>query len=219
MPRLQGEVGAYNSCAEDLSLLVDTSFACLRDCTAKVRHLADLMLEQIIKSVGIGAVDSKLVTITKAARNQIEPVLDKYRAVAPKSTVAAGLPPIRVSNVPTPRPGRERPRSMALPRAPVSRTGFGAGHDVSTPVGTGSRRPRPASARMSPMVSSLGRFDQPRHGYVPLLKQDDGREARARRFLNKRRRFIEELNEADPSGDMQPLISEDIEDLVEDLNE
>lgn len=219
VPRLQGEVGAYNSGAEDLSLLVDTSFACLRDRTAEVRHLADLMLEQVINSVGIGAVDSKLVTMTKAARNQIEPVLDKYRAVAPKSTGAAGLPPIRVSNVPTPRSGRERPRSMALPRTPVSRRGFGAGDDVSTPVGTGSRRPRPASARMSPMVSSLGGFDQPPHDDVPLLKQNDGREVRARRFLNKRRRFIEELNEADPSGDMQPLISEDIEDLVEDLNE
>ena len=217
IPCLQGEIGSFDAGREDLSPLIDSCFACLRDRTTEVRHLADLMLEQVVRSVGIGAIDMKLLSMTKAARNQIDPVLEKYRASAPKAVGTSALPPEQSGIPVTPRSARERPRSMALPRTPASRRGGPFAGDFSTPAGTSSRRQRPASARASPVVPPLREFEQQERDETPVIVQNDGRDVRAQRFLKKRRRFIQELNEADPSGDMQPLISEDVEDLMEDL--
>lgn len=221
VPRLQGEVGAFDARREDLHPLVDPILACLRDRTAEVRHLADQALEQVILSVGIGTLDSKLATMTKSARHQIEIVLEKHRAV-PQGAVSQESAPIRQSGIPTPRSGRDRPRSMAIPRTPMGRKGPSLGDDLGTPAGSSARRPRPASARMSPAVPSLGAFG----GSTPvppadsnLFLRNHGRDIRARRFLNNRRQFMEELTQVDPSGEMQPMISEDIEDIAADLTE
>lgn len=222
VPRLQGEKGSFDASREDLSPLLDCSLTCLRDRTTEVRHLADLVLEQVIKSVGIGAVESKLLAMPKLARLQVDSILDKYRGGKGDVARAEDFLTSRNSSTPTPRAVRERPRSIAIPRTPISRKVTSGSDDTSSQGSSGSRRPRPASARASPAVSSgMGshRLGGELSDDIPLLTPNEGREARAHRFITNRQHFIEELKQADPLNTTHPMIGEDMEDLAVDLRE
>lgn len=218
VPRLQGEIGSLDSSCEDLSPLLDSTLACLRDRIAEVRHLADQMLEQVIRSVGLGTVESKLLAMPKGAKSQLEPVLEKYR-VRDEPSRPEEAPTPKISGIPTPRTGRERPRSVATPRTPLGRKISSAGDDQTTPGIPSSRRPRAVSARVSPMVTgSMKSTGNPAED-VPVLIPNDSRENRARRFLAKRQQFLEELAQADPLGSTYSAVAEDLEDLANDLSE
>eukprot|EP00177_Eucheuma_denticulatum_P001313 GFKZ01002380.1.p1 GENE.GFKZ01002380.1~~GFKZ01002380.1.p1 ORF type:complete len:2108 (+),score=298.31 GFKZ01002380.1:243-6566(+) len=218
VPRLQGEIGSLDSSCEDLSPLLDSTLACLRDRIAEVRHLADQMLEQVIRSVGLGAVESKLLAMPKGAKSQLEPVLEKYRIRDDPSRPEEALTP-KISGIPTPRGGRERPRSVATPRTPLGRKIALAGEDTSTPGIPSARRPRAVSARVSPMVAASMKSTGNAADDIPILIPNDSRENRARRFLAKRQQVIEELAQTDPLGSTHSAVAEDLEDLANDLRE
>lgn len=218
VPRLQGAIGDFDSVQEDLSTLVDPCLVCLRDRTAEVRHFSDLALEQVVRSVGIAVIDGKVASLTKSARLQLEPVLDKYRATSAGFALENAQTPKPSTNA-TPRSARERPKSVALPRTPLHRRGL-VGEDSRTPR-RGGRRQRPASARVTPVAASLSSFATPDQNLEnsPILHQNDGREARAQKFMARRLQFAEELSETDPSGQIPPLVGEEVEDLSSDLHE
>lgn len=222
VPRVQGETGSFDASQEDLLPLLDCSLACLRDRTTEVRHLADLVLEQVIKSVGLGTVESKLLAMPKSARLQVDSILDKYRGGRGDAAIGGDLPVSRTSSIATPRAARERPRSIAIPRTPVSRKVTSNSDDTSSQSSSGSRRPRPASARMSPAVSSMAglhRLGGEFSDNIPILTPNEGRDARAHRFVANRQHFVEELRQADPLNTMHPMVGEDMEDLAVDLRE
>lgn len=212
VPRLKGDIGDFKPADEDLNCLVDPCLNCLRDKTAEVRHLAEQCVEQVILSVGIVAVDNKVSLLSKAARIQLESVLTNYRGNQVESNVADPSRVAKATSGVTPRPPRERPKSVAVPRTPAQKRIASTGDDENTPA-TGNRRQRPSSARVTPVVAA------PEPSEVSMLKVNNGRDARARRYMNKRLRFVEQLSEADPSGSIPPLIGEDIEDISVDLKE
>lgn len=212
VPRLKGDIGEFNPVDEDLSCLIDPCLNCLRDKTAEVRHLAEQCVEQVIRSVGMVAVDNKVSLLSKAARIQLESVLANYRGNQSESSVADPKSVSKVASGVTPRTVRERPKSVAVPRTPAQKRTAATGDEENTPA-TGNRRQRPASARVTPVVAT----PDPPEGSI--LNSNNGRDARARRYMNKRLRFVEQLSEADPSGSIPPLIGEDIEDISVDLKE
>lgn len=212
VPRLKGDVGDFKPAEEDLNCLIDPCLNCLRDRTAEVRHLAEQCVAQVILSVGMVAVDNKVSVLSKAARIQLETVLTNFRGSQAEPAAAEASAVSKVPSGATPRPTRERPKSIAIPRTPAPKRNAAAGDEESTPA-TGIRRQRPASARVTPVVAT------PEISEGPILKANDGRDARARRYMNKRLRFVEQLSEADPSGSVPPLIGEDIEDISVDLKE
>ncbi|KAI0567252.1 Armadillo-like helical domain containing protein [Gracilaria domingensis] len=218
VPRLQGQIGSFDSSQEDLSCLIDPCLICLRDRVAEVRHLADMALEQVVRSVGLPAIDSKALSLSKSARLQLQATLEKYRGAnqtAPKDSVQASKPPASV----TPRSMKERPRSMALPRTPMSRRPSGSIED-STPASS-IRRRRPLSARVTPVTKSGRGSETPRSvkDSTAMLKQNNGREARGNKFMNKRMKLLDELSVSEPSGEIPPIIGESLEDIAEDLPE
>ncbi|CAN8069003.1 unnamed protein product [Agarophyton chilense] len=216
VPRLQGEIGSFDSNQEDLSCLVDPCLVCLRDRVAEVRHLADLALEQVVRSVGLQVIDSKALSLTKSARLQLESTLDKYRG----ANQTGSNDPAQVSKPPvpaTPRSARDRPRSMALPRTPMNRRPSGT-NEESAPGSNMMRRRRPLSARITP-VKSVKASDTPRSSKDSLimLKQNSGRDARGNKFMNKRMKLLDELTVSEPAGEIPPIIGESLEDIAEDL--
>lgn len=214
VPRLQGDIGDFVSSNEDLSVLLDPCLSCLRDRTVEVRHLADMILEQVIKSVGINTVDAKVQAMTKSVRLQLEPIIAKYRDGA--LAEPHGTPKAATSA--TPRATRERPRSVAVPRTPLHRRHASAAEEEMTTPVTGMRRPRPASARVTPVAPKEPVSPEPLRN-PPLLIANDGRDARARRYVARRLEFVEHLSASDPSGNIPPLIGEEIEDIIDDLKD
>lgn len=216
VPRLQGELGHFDASREDLSVLVDPSLSCLRDRTVEVRHFADLLLEQVIRSVGVSVIEGKVSLLSKTLQLQLDQVLDKYRASTKTVGTNEVQPAVKGSSTQTPRSARKRPQSVVIPRTPIHRRAVGAGEE-STPV-TGSRRPRPASVRVTP-VSSTGRYQNtPFREASPLLKPNNGRDVRAQRFANKRLYFQEELSGSN-HAETPPLMREELQDLAGDLSE
>eukprot|EP00178_Gracilaria_changii_P010264 TRINITY_DN298_c0_g1_i1.p1 TRINITY_DN298_c0_g1~~TRINITY_DN298_c0_g1_i1.p1 ORF type:complete len:1603 (-),score=319.04 TRINITY_DN298_c0_g1_i1:3113-7921(-) len=218
VPRLQGQIGSFDSGQEDFSCLTDPCLVCLRDRVAEVRHLADLALEQVVRSVGLPAIDNKVLSLTKSARLQLQSTLEKYRGadqIGPKEASQTPKPPISA----TPRSARERPRSMALPRTPMSRRPSGLTDD-STPA-SNIRRRRPLSARVTPVAKTGRANETPRssRNSSPMLKQNGGRDARGKKFMNKRMKLLDELSVSEPNGEVPPIIGESLDDIAEDLPE
>ncbi len=80
-PRLRGEIGTFSAKEEDLTPLLDSCLACLRDRVAEVRQLADVLMEPVLASVGLVVVENKLSSMTKSARMQLEPIIARHAAV------------------------------------------------------------------------------------------------------------------------------------------
>lgn len=214
VPRLQGEVGQFDPSQEDLSPMIDPCLTCLRDRIAEVRRLADMALEQIVRSVGMNTVDGKVAMLSKSARLQLEPILDKYRGAGQDKGELAVIG-VRAGKAPTPRSGRQRPQSVALPRTPLHKRGL-PGPEVVTP-GTG-RRQRAASVRVTPVAGSMRSELQP-HPRLPVLKQNDGHAMRLKRYVSKRKFVLEELSGSNPPEEILPLIGEELHDLAGDVGE
>lgn len=219
IPRLQGEVGEFDSSNEDLSPLIDPCLNCLRDRYSEVRTLADQLLDPVIKSVGIATVDNKVSILSRAARLQVEPSIEKYRSGEESgvgvATPSQSTPGPKIAGL-TPRAGRERPRSVALPRTPAARKPGAPEDEETTP--SNRIRPRPASARLTPVAPTLG-LTVPIGDEGPSLKVNDGKEARAQRYTAKRMQLIEQLRATDPTSQIPPLIGEEIVDIASDLKE
>lgn len=215
VPRLQGQIGSFDSSQEDLSSLVDSCLICLRDRVAEVRHLADLALEQVVRSVGLNVIDGKLLSLNKSTRLQLEPVLEKYRA---GPNAASSEPSQSTRSSATPRSARERPRSMALPRTPLGRKPLGF---EDSALDSSARRRRPVSVRVTPVTKPGASQETPRsvREKSPMLKQNAGRGAREEKYNKKRVKLLEELSISEPVGEIPPIIGESLEDIAEDLPE
>lgn len=214
VPRLQGQLGNFESSQEDLSNLVDPCLVCLRDRVAEVRHLADLALEQVVRSVGLNVIEGKLLSLTKSARLQLESTLEKYRG----GHLSAQRESANISKSSTPSSGRERPKSIAVPRTPLTRKANGSS-DEATPAMV--RRRRPMSARPTPVARTLNVSESPQtpKDQEPMLKANSRRDARAQKFMQKRMKLVEALSVSDPEGEIPPLMGESLEDIAEDLPE
>lgn len=217
VPRLTGSIGEFDPSNEDLNPLIEPCLNCLRDRYTEVRTLADHFLEPIVKSVGIVTIDNKVSVLSRAARLQVEPTVEKYRN---ESTENTAVPPPIPNKTPltTPRAVRERPKSVAIPRTPVTRKPSGTEEDEATPF-TSARRQRPASARVTPVVASS--IAAAGHGVDdgPMFKPNTGKEARAQRYTNKRVQLMDQLRATDPTCQIPPLIGEEIADIAADLKE
>lgn len=228
VPRLSGKVGGFVAEREDLSPLVDPCLACVRDRTAEVRQLGEIALGQVLASVGLPVVESKVTAMSKSARLQLDPILERLCA-SQGGIVGAGrevspMPQKREKNSPNRFSSRERPKSMAVsPRTPSGgRRPFGMHGEAegSLPENSTGRRPRPASARYhgSP-ATPMGSSASPRASSVPLLKENQGHQGRARRYLAKRRRLAAEFSGTDSADEVLPYTGEHIDDLARDLRE
>lgn len=221
VPRLNGAVGEFHAANHDLSHLVSPCLSCLQDRKVEVRQLAELLLQSVLASVGFVAFESKLSSLTKSARLQLEPVLSRLRDGAQADAGTSAPPRSTV---------RDRPRSLMLaPRTGPSRERAEPGTPRS-----GLRRARPASARVpatpASSVRAPGRLSgeeaQPTSApppvqAEPVLKAGQGRAARSEKVVAKKQVALA----ADPSlhgafiDGLQIYLAESAEDVTPDLEE
>jgi hypothetical protein len=172
-PRLAGKVGSFDPAKENLSVLVDPCVVCLRDKTEFVRQFAEVVLQNVIASVGFAAVERKVTALSKSSRLQLEPIIAKYREGAicdtapPTAVPATAGTTSRLNPRTTPR---QRPQSVVLtPRTPAGRQRppFDDVDNAPTPR-SGLRRPRPASVQVAPSASKL---QAPQGGYRTSVRR------------------------------------------------
>lgn len=228
-PRLVGKVGSFHPASEDLSVLIDPCLSCLRDRTAEVRLLAEGFLEGVVASVGIAAVDAKVLNLSKSARLQLEAILSKYRNN--DTTVSEG-PSAQVYS--SQRPNiRDRPRSMASPKVTLVQQQHLDEKDSNTPR-SGLRRARPVSLRQPqipglidtpPGVAESHRVNTPNNDAsvhietIKLLKPVRSRASRIERFEARKDALISDDGSAAGVSGVWLYVPETADDISNDLQE
>lgn len=202
-PRLAGETGSFSAKDEDLTPLLDSCLACLRDRVAEVRHLAEAILVPVLASVGVQAVENKLQSMTKTARMQLEPIVARHSSSGEMSKAKPVRESLRTPRMSPKTPGRQRPHSVAIP---------------SPRIGPPRRRlgDPPTSARRRPLSTRVGPSASPLSGPKPDLIPNKQRPARAERYLEKRKQAAEKAADGE-SGAI--LVAESPEDLATDLKD